>query len=137
MKKVIYYITPFVMFPVVLLLCNYIRYHITYTTVIIITIFLSLMMGLLSPTRHKFDYLMTVIMPFAMICVFFVIGFLDNSEFNARFDWHRGFKTATQPLLLVDCCCIAISTFLSSYQKFRTGLRKALKGNRVPGKDQL
>ena len=82
MKKVIYYITPFVMFPVVLLLCNCIRYHITYTTVIIITIFLSLMMGILSPTRHKFDYLMTVIMPFAMTsCSFFFVPdeFSDSS----------------------------------------------------------
>ena len=127
MKKFFYYASPFIMIPSVLLLIEHIDNLINiplFLYFIIIPVFLSCIMGILSPTHYKFDYIITGIMPMSLFCLMFIGGFLDKSDLGSRFHLSRAFKTALQPTCLIVYCCMAISAFLSSYNKFRIRFKK-------------
>ena len=130
MRMFLYYTSPFVIIPVALLLCEYIDNVAAipmFPYFIIIPIFLSFIMGILSSTRNKFDYIMTVIMPLSLFCFMFIGGFFDKSDLDTMFHLDRAFKTAFQPICLIEYCCMAISTFISSHPKLRTRLQKTSK----------
>ena len=96
---------------------------------IITPIFLSFIMGILSSTHNKFDYIITVIMPLSLFCFMFIGGFFDKSDLGTMFHLDRAFKTAIQPICLIEYCCMAISAFISSHRKIRIRLQKASKNN--------
>ena len=130
MKKIIYYILPFIIIPITILLCEHIDNSTTISMSlfgIIAPILLSFIMGILSPTHNKFDYILTVIMPLSLFCFMFIGGFFDKSDLGTMFHLDRAFKTALQPTCLIEYCCMAISAFLLSYKKSRIGLQKASK----------
>ena len=83
MKKAIYYIVPFVVFPLLFLLINSLDKMGTNTdtwqalTLILFFLFAALM-GTLSPTKKKFDYLMTLLIPAAFLCTLFVSLYFDE-----------------------------------------------------------
>ncbi len=122
-KKYFYYITPFILVPTLMLLCE----HLQNTNVlsnlflysVIILALLSAIMGNLSPTNKKFDYLMAVIMPLSLFCLMFIGGFLDKSDLGSRFQLDRGIKTALQVPALILYGIMGLITFLSSYKGIR------------------
>lgn len=91
---------------------------------IIIPIFLSCIMGILSPTHSKFDYIITIIMPLSLFCFMLIGGFFDKSDLGTRFHLDRALETALNPICLLEYFCMTISTFLLSYKKLRTRLKK-------------
>lgn len=133
MKKFFYYASPFIMIPSILLIGEYIDNLINIPLLlyllyfIIIPVFLSCIMGILSPTHYKFDYIITGIMPMSLFCLMFIGGFLDKSDLGSRFHLDRAFKTALQPTCLIVYCCMATSAFISSYNKFRIRCKKESK----------
>ena len=140
MRKIFYYAIPFVMIPVVLLIGEYIDNAITipiFPYFIIMPIFLSFIMGIMSSTHNKFDYIMTVIMPLSLFCFMFIGGFFDKSDLGTMFHLDRAFKTALQPICLIEYCCMAIFTFLSSHKKLRIRLQIHQKAIESTKKDKL
>ena len=130
MRKIFYYISPFIIIPVVLLSCEYIDNVTTipmFPWFIIIPIFISCIMGILSSTHNKFDYIMTVLMPLSLFCFMFIGGFFDKSDLETMFHLDRAFEVALQPICLIEYFCITIATFLSSHKKLRMRLQKASK----------
>ncbi len=128
MRKFFYYAIPFVLIPVMLLIGEYIDNAIKipiFPYFIIMPISLSFIVGIISFTQNKFDYIMAVIMPLSLFCVMFVGGFFDKSDLGTIFHLDRAFKTALQPICLIEYCCMAITTFLSSHKKIRTKLQKS------------
>ena len=83
MKKAIYYIAPLVVFPLLFLLINSLDKMGTNTdtwqalTLILFFMF-SALMGTLSPTKKKFDYLITLLTPTAFLCTLFVFLYFDE-----------------------------------------------------------
>ena len=133
-------VIPFIIIPTCLLICEYIDNSTTISMslfFVVTPILLSFIMGILSSTHNKFDYIMTVIMPLSSFCFMFVGGFFDKSDLGVRFRLDRDFKTALQPACLIVYCCMAISVFLSSQQKVRTQVQKHLKQLRPFKKDKL
>ncbi len=127
MRKFIYYISPLIMIPSVLLIGEYIDNLTTipmFLYFIITPIFLSCIMGILSPTHYKFDYIITVIMPLSLLCFMFIGGFFDKSDLGTMFHLDRALATALNPICLLEYFCMTISTFLLSYKKIRTKLKK-------------
>ena len=127
MKKFFYYASPLIMIPAVLLIVEHIDNLINIPLIlyfIIISIFLSCIMGILSPTHYKFDYILTVIMPLSLFCFMFIYGFLDKNDLGSSCHLDRAFKAALQPTCLIVYCCMAISAFLSSHNKVRIRFRK-------------
>lgn len=118
------------MIPTYLLIGEYIDNSTTISMslfFVITPILLSFIMGILSPTHNKFDYIITVIMPLSLFCFMFIGGFFDKSDLGGRFQLDRAFKTALQPACSIVYCCMAISASLSSYKKLRTRAQKHLK----------
>lgn len=127
MRKFIYYISPFIIIPSVLLIGEYIDNLIAipmFPYFIIIPIFLSCIMGILSPTHYKFDYIITVIMPLSLFCFMLVGGFFDKSDLGTRFHLDRALVTALNPICLLEYFCMTISAFLLSCKKIRTKIKK-------------
>lgn len=131
MRKSFYYIIPFVIVPVALLLLEYID-NIGFIKgspyiVTIMLMFVSSIVGVSSKTYNKFDYAMAIIMPLSLFCFIFISGFLGENDVGTRFHIDTSFRLVFQPIWLIEYCCMAISTFLSSHKKIRSGLQKVLK----------
>ena len=129
MRRFFYYTTPFVLIPAFMLLWEYLDnttpFRISPYFCIIALPIISLIMGTLSQTHHKFDYMMTAMMPLSCFCFMFIVGFFSEGEFGPTFDLYRAFKTAFQPLCFIAYCCMALSAFLSSYKRIRMKIAKS------------
>lgn len=133
MKRFFYYLTPFVLIPVVMIFYEYIdntsKISMSPYICIITLIFISMIMGNLSHTQKRFDYVLSAVMPISLFCFAFIIGFLSKCDLETRFHLDKAFKTAFQHEFIVAYCCMAIFSFLCSYERF--GLRsKHIQSNK-------
>ena len=83
MKKAIYYIAPFVVFPLLVLLINFLdsmemQSNIWQAFTLVLFFLFAALMGALSPTEKTFDYLMTLLIPAAFLCTLFVSLYFDE-----------------------------------------------------------
>ena len=123
MKKKIYYVCPFIIVPFSCLLNEffnkrdvlYMNPYIFYAELFII----SAMIGNLTPTHRRFDYIMTAIMPLSLFIAMFIGGFLDQTDLGGRFYTDRALDVAFQPLALIAYFMMGITTFFASYKSFR------------------
>ena len=128
MKRCLYYITPFVLIPVVMLLSEYMDNmdlipmspYILFAELAVSCI----VIGNLSPTNKNFDYIITLIMPLSLFCMMFIAGFLDRGcSGELAFSPTRACEVACQPLGLVAYCVMALITFLASFKPIRISNR--------------
>ena len=133
MKKTVYYLSPFVIVPMALLLCEFLTYVniINQSPYVIgITLFVvSVIIGNLSPEQRTFDYIMTVLMPLSLLCTMFIVGFLDKDDMETRFHFYKAFKAAFQTFALQYYFMMAVSTFLASFKAIR--INRIVKRNRA------
>ena len=83
MKNAIYYIAPFVVFPLLVLLINFLdsiemQSNIWQALTLVLFFLFAALMGVLSPTEKTFDYLMTLLIPAAFLCTLFVSLYFDE-----------------------------------------------------------
>ena len=83
MKKAIYYIAPFVVFPLLVLLINFLdsiemQSNIWQALTLVLFFLFAALMGAQSPTGKTFDYLMTLLIPAAFLCTLFVSLYFDE-----------------------------------------------------------
>ena len=83
MKKAIYYIAPFVVFPLLVLLINFLdsiemQSNIWQALTLVLFFLFAALMGTMSPTEKTFDYLMTLLIPAAFLCTLFVSLYFDE-----------------------------------------------------------
>lgn len=130
MKKKLYYVIPFVAFPILLLLCDVLdnKKLLQMNPYIISAVLLlfSAAMGFFSTTNKTFDYLLTAIMPLSFFCCMFVLGFFDMNDAQTIFSLHKAVKAAFQPIALQLYFLIGITTFLASFKRFRN-IKKLFK----------
>lgn len=123
MKKKLYYAMPFIVVPVLMLLCELLdNLELLQLSPYVIGTFLvlaSAAFGIFSSSDRIFDYLMTAIMPFSLFCLMFVGGFLDKSDLGTRFHLYRAVEVAFQPVCLLFYFVMAMVTFLTSLKYFR------------------
>lgn len=82
-----------------------------------------LIMGNLTPTKRKFDLIMTAIMPLSFFCTMFVGGFLDKSDLETSFHLYRAVEVAFQPLALTAYLMMAVLALGASFKAFRISKR--------------
>ena len=123
MKKKLYYVTPFVAVPLLLLLCEVLDNMnlLPMSPYILSAIFLlfSGAMAFFSPSSKTFDYLLTLIMPLSLFLCMFVVGFLGESDLGTRFHLYKAVDAAFQPIALLLYFLMAIVAFLTSFKHFR------------------
>ncbi|MBQ7232695.1 MAG: hypothetical protein IJX07_05675 [Bacillales bacterium] len=83
--------------------------------------------GNLSPTHKKFDYIITIIMPLSFCCSMLIIGFFGKSDLETRFHLDGALNAAFQPWSLITYCVMALTAFLASFKTIR--IAKRIKSN--------
>ena len=122
MKKV-YYIFPFAFVPMLLLLCDHLinleiinMYPITLS---LILIFGGVVVGNLSMSSKKFDYIMTTLMPLSFFCWTFLIGYFTTNDLETRFNFRIAFELVSYPWTLSTCRIMLLTTFVASFKPIR------------------
>ena len=125
MKKAIYYIAPFVVFPLLFLLINSLDKMGTNTdtwqalTLILFFMF-SALMGTLSPTEKKFDYLITLLTPTAFLCTLFVfLCFDEGCDGLPQLSLHHALNMHYYRVWFPYVAIMTVITFITSFKPIR------------------
>jgi len=121
MKKYLYYVSPFIIVSVLMLLCEafYKYLHMSPAIIGVLLCVCSVVIANLSSTKHIFDYIITILMPLSLFIFMFFVGFFDKGETYSQFDFRVAFKTAFQEYALVLYAVLAVTAFISSFKTFR------------------
>ena len=133
MKKVLYYASWLLILPILILTVVLLdqKELIEMSTQVYFALIIAAcaVIGNLATTDKKFDYIMTGIIPFLLLSIMFIVGFLDKDDMGYRFHIYRAFNVAFQPLGLQLYFLSAFATFVSSFKPLRiiriVGSRKA------------
>ena len=121
LKKIMYYISPFIFIPCLCLLLGWMSVegliNINVYGFGVLLFIISAVIGNLSPNDKKFDYLITLLVPLALFLTMFFAGFLDTSEFHSGHDFERGWECAVQ--IPVMYLITAAATFGASFGPIR------------------
>ena len=122
MKKV-YYIFPFAFVPMLLLLCDLLTtfeiINISPSIFSLVLIFVGVVVGNLSVSSKKFDYIMTTLMPLSFFCWMFIIGYFTADDLETRFNFRIAFELVSYPWTLSTCSIMLLTTFVASFKPIR------------------
>ena len=123
MKKYLYYGIPFLAFPLISLLWIYLddilKVEMNFIMCIIGVIFVSIVIGNLSPINKLFDYSIPAISAIAWISTRFIFGFVSESDIGTRFHLSIAIHWAFMSTSLLFCIIIVGVTFLASLKPIR------------------
>lgn len=131
MKKTIYYIAPFAVFPLLVLLINSLdsmemQSNIWKPLTLIFFFLFAALMGTLSPTEKKFDYLMTLLIPAAFLCTLFVLLYFDEGcDGLPQLSLHHALNMHYYRVWLPYVAIMTGITFITSFKPIRvSSIRK-------------
>ena len=131
MKKTIYYIAPFAVFPLLVLLINSLdsmemQSNIWKPLTLILFFLFAALMGTLSPTEKKFDYLMTLLIPAAFLCTLFVSLYFDEGcDGLPQLSLHHALNMHYYRVWLPYVAIMTGITFVTSFKPIRvSSIRK-------------
>lgn len=131
MKKTIYYIAPFAVFPLLVLLINSLdsmemQSNIWKPLTLILFFLFAALMGTLSPTERKFDYLMSLLIPAAFLCTLFVLLYFDEGcDGLPQLSLHHALNMHYYRVWLPYVAIMTGITFITSFKPIRlAGKRK-------------
>ena len=79
MKKIAYYFSPFVIFTLLFLLATLLDSTEILEFIVFASLFLfAAVLGIISPSRAKFDYLITIIVPVSLFFAEFIVLLFDE-----------------------------------------------------------
>ena len=79
MKKIAYYISPFVIFTILFLLSTLFDSSEILEFIVFASLFLfAAVLGIISPSKTRFDYLITIIVPVSVFFALFISLFFDE-----------------------------------------------------------
>lgn len=131
MKKTIYYIAPFAVFPLLVLLINSLdsmemQPNIWKPLTLILFFLFAALMGTLSPTERKFDYLMSLLIPAAFLCTLFVLLYFDEGcDGLPQLSLHHALNMHYYRVWLPYVAIMIGITFVTSFKPIRvSSIRK-------------
>ena len=133
MKKFLYYLTPFIVIPFVTLIVDFLDevglINMTPLLFVIILALIGIVIGNLSSSSKKFDYIIALLVPIAFFALMFVLGLFETSCDNEPlFSVRTAFETAIQSWAIVNYIVMAVATLFASYKSLR--ISEFLKNNR-------
>ena len=79
MKKIAYYFSPFVSFTILFLLATLFSGAEILEAIVFASLFLfAIVLGIISPSKAKFDYLITIIVPVSLFFAEFIVLLFDE-----------------------------------------------------------
>ena len=132
MKKFLYYLTPFIVIPFVTLIVDFLDevglINMTPLPFVIILALIGIVIGNLSSSSKKFDYIIALLVPIAFFALMFVLGLFEtNCDNEPLFSVRIAFETAIQSWAIVNYIVMAVATFFASYKSLR--ISEILKNN--------
>ena len=131
MKKAIYYIAPFVVFPLLVLLIIFLdsiemQSNIWQALTLVLFFLFAALMGALSPTEKTFDYLMTLLIPAAFLCTLFVSLYFDEGcDGLPQLSLHHALNMHYYRVWLPYVAIMTGITFIASFKPIRvSSIRK-------------
>ena len=131
MKRAAYYIAPFVVFPLLVLLINFLdsiemQSNIWMPLTLILFFLFAALMGALSPTEKTFDYLMTLLIPAAFLCTLFVSLYFDEGcDGLPQLSLHHALNMHYYRVWLPYVAIMTGITFIASFKPIRiSSIRK-------------
>ena len=121
MKKIAYYISPFVFFTILFLLTPLFDWTEILEFIAFASLFLfAAVLGIISPSRAKFDYLITIIVPVSAFFALFIALFFDEGcdgtpQLSLNHALNIGYYRAWLPTALV----MTVITFVFSFKPIR------------------
>ena len=125
MKRATYYIAPFVVFPLLVLLINLLdsiemQSNIWQALTLMLFFMFSALMGTLSPTKKKFDYLMTLLIPAAFFCTLFAALYFDEGcDGLPQLSLHHALNVHYYRVWLPYVVLMTGITFIASFKPIR------------------
>ena len=131
MKRATYYIAPFVVFLLLVLLINFLdsiemQSNIWQALTLVLFFLFAALMGTLSPTEKTFDYLMTLLIPAAFLCTLFVSLYFDEGcDGLPQLSLHHALNMHYYRVWLPYVAIMTGITFITSFKPIRlAGKRK-------------
>ena len=131
MKRATYYIAPFVVFLLLVLLINFLdsiemQSNIWQALTLVLFFLFAALMGTLSPTDKTFDYLMTLLIPAAFLCTLFVSLYFDEGcDGLPQLSLHHALNMHYYRVWLPYVAIMTGITFITSFKPIRlAGKRK-------------
>ena len=120
MKKTVYYFSPFVLSLVLMGIFSIFEIKSSVPMIICLCIY-AVVMGMFSPARGKFDYLVTALLPLSLILALFICVLCDNGfDFSLAHALNIEYYLAWLPMYLVT----AGLAFVASIRPIRIQNRK-------------
>lgn len=129
MKKAMYYVSPFVIAPVIYLTLTAFEGMEVLKSIAPYVLFAALFLfsvalGILSPTENKFDYIMTAAVPVSLLSSLFIALLLDEGcdgmpQFSIHHALNIEYYNAWLPIALV----MTVITFVVSFKPLRNFVR--------------
>ena len=126
MKKVIYYASPFVLFPIVFLVyalldrIDIVSYEILAVSWFMVLFSLSLFLGTVSSTNKQFDYLMTGIVPLAFFFALFIALFFDEGcDGTPQLSIYHALNMEYYKVWLPIVAVMTVIAFVASFKPIR------------------
>ena len=130
MKRATYYIAPFAVFPLLVLLINLLdsiemQSNIWQALTLVLFFLFAALMGALSPTEKTFDYLMTLLIPAAFFCTLFAaLYFDDGCDGLPQLSLHHALNMHYYRTWLPYVAIMTGITFITSFKPIRLSGKK-------------
>ena len=127
MKKVLYYISPFIFFSLIYIADDLVRtidffykhYEIVAILLIIMELLFTALIGSLSTSNKKFDYPMTLILPFSYVLSLFLALFCEEIYDCVRFSIHHALNIEYYKAHLPMIIALTAIVFSFSFKPIR------------------
>ncbi len=125
MKKVMYYFSPFIVVPIIFLIVTLLEDTALLESIVPYVLFAALFIfafaiGVLSPSKTRFDYIMTVIVPISvLVCLFIFLFFDEGCDGKLQFSLHHTLNMEYYKVWLPIALIMMVITFIASFTPIR------------------
>jgi len=130
MKKAFYFL-PFLMISILVVILTLLFFRgncIPYSMYAYVffggVILISAALGINSPTKHKFDYLLTAIIPLSFFVIMGIVGFCSEDDLGTRYHLRLALRCAFHNWYLIAYAISGTVAFITSYETIRIKNRK-------------
>ena len=129
MKKTIYYLSPFVIIPLIFSMltllenAEILKFIVPYFMFAILFLF-SVAIGILSPAKAKFDYIMSAAVPISCFLTLFIALFFDEGcDGTPQLSIHHALNMEYYKVWLPMALIMMVITFVASFKPIRISKR--------------
>ena len=129
MKKAVYYISPFIVIPIIFLICSLLESYVFSDPAVMCVLYISLILfaaliGALSQSKARFDYIITAIIPLSVFFSLFVLLYFDEGcDGSPQLSLHHALNIEYYRTWLPVTLSVTVTSFVFSFNGIRRFIR--------------